>query len=96
MRKPNQWPKRNMPWLIRRRNSDLYGHDRQLPTKTDPPLDSSKMTVETCLDHYESLSFGFAGLEYGHDCYCGSTRPNWYWISEKKECDHSCRGSATQ
>lgn len=77
-------------------NRDLYGNNRQLPNKTDPPLDSATMTVETCLDHYEFLGFVFAGLEYGLDCYCGNARPHWYWIGNSTACDRSCAGNVTQ
>lgn len=88
--------RKTRPGLTNRPNSDLYADDRILPYTTNPPLNSSNMAVETCLDHYESLGSVFAGLEYGQECYCGDETPNGYWINDMTECDHPCSGSMTQ
>ena len=52
---------------------------------------SEAMTVPMCLGQCASLGFEFAGLEYKHECYCGS-RPPPYEKLEESACTTVCGG----
>lgn len=73
---------------------DLYADDRQLPTFASSDLNSTNMTIKSCLDWCDGKGFGFGGLEYGAECYCGNKEPDERW--DGGHCDVPCSGEPMQ
>ena len=51
--------------------ADQYGNNALTGYREDIPT----MTVETCIDTCSGKGFNIAGLEYGSQCFCGSSLP---------------------
>jgi hypothetical protein len=54
------------------------------------------MTIEACQAYCAKNNFGFAGVEYGQECYCGSLLSRGNTISNPPKCDMACKGSGLQ
>ncbi|KAK8038740.1 concanavalin A-like lectin/glucanase domain-containing protein [Apiospora rasikravindrae] len=56
-------------------------------------MDQRQMTVEYCIDGCAVGDYNYAGLEYGSECWCSSTPPNYDPV-DPSECDMGCTGDA--
>jgi glycosyltransferase involved in cell wall biosynthesis len=52
---------------------------------------SQEMTVAKCLNKCASLGFKYTGLEYKHECYCGSVPPKYEKLKDE-QCRTPCGG----
>ena len=56
---------------------------------------SGDMTPGKCMEACKAQNFGFAGLEYGRECYCSATAPDNTTKSNWQPCDMACPGDST-
>ncbi|KAJ7287133.1 WSC domain-containing protein, partial [Mycena rebaudengoi] len=54
------------------------------------------MTIETCLAFCDTGGFGFAGVEFGSECYCDHAPQASGLPVELSECNVPCAGDATE
>ncbi|KAF9448028.1 WSC-domain-containing protein [Macrolepiota fuliginosa MF-IS2] len=54
------------------------------------------LTVQDCLDQCDNLGFGFAGLEYNHECFCGNALLYNAEYGPSQNCYTACSGDSTQ
>ena len=52
------------------------------------------MSVDFCIEVCSNHNFQFAGLQFGHECYCGDNAP--LISAPKRECHLKCEGNETQ
>ena len=58
-------------------------------------VSDSKMTIATCLSACQQRGFQYAGLEYGSECYCGSSLSNGASLSASSDaCTMPCANDA--
>ncbi|KAF1995022.1 WSC-domain-containing protein [Amniculicola lignicola CBS 123094] len=61
-----------------------------------PDYNRSSATHETCLDTCGGLGYGYAGLEYYGECYCGNTLDYSNTRAAESDCSYPCNGDAGQ
>lgn len=54
---------------------------------------NSTLTVEQCVTTCQAKSFGFAGVEYGSECYCGSSLSSQSAKVDDTQCNMACGGN---
>ncbi|KAJ7129287.1 WSC domain-containing protein [Mycena epipterygia] len=59
-------------------------------------VDTSGMTVESCLSFCSSGGFNFAGVEFGSECYCDYALQATGTPTSQGNCDLPCTGNATE
>ncbi|ORY25195.1 glycosyl hydrolase family 71-domain-containing protein [Naematelia encephala] len=57
-------------------------------------LSIQNLTIDDCLTSCEEAGYTYAGLEYGEQCYCGSSLPSS--VSFTATCDMACTGDASE
>ncbi|KAG8829938.1 hypothetical protein FRC17_005763 [Serendipita sp. 399] len=63
---------------------------RVLPVRVAIESDPD-MTIEHCLASCKYLNYGFAGLEYSQECWCGDSRPPQR--ATEDQCNMTCKGN---
>ena len=54
---------------------------------------NSGMTVEACVGFCQSKKYGYAGVEYGQDCYCDSSLASVAQKQSDSQCNMLCTGN---
>lgn len=54
-----------------------------------------KLTIDGCLSMCEDKGYSFAGVEFGEECYCGSSIPTTITYSDGN-CNVACTGDSTE
>jgi len=72
---------------------DGSGHNRVLPHAI---WRSSSLTIEKCIHHCYRRNFDFAGVQTGHECWCGNHNPNDSQRRPQSECSVRCAGNHNQ
>ena len=54
------------------------------------------MTIEKCIAHCRSCDYDYAGVEYGHECWCGNKEPAYNLRRHYSECSTKCPGNHYQ
>jgi len=72
--------------------------DRLLPTNAIPGDDLyiPSNTPARCMEACKDQGFLFAGVQYGHECWCGNDAPPEDKIVDMADCDYSCSGDSSQ
>lgn len=65
--------------------------NRALPIAMQVPGGPAAMTVELCLDACQSAGYGFAGVEWSQECYCGTSLPTE--VATDGHCSMACDGT---
>ena len=68
---------------------------RLLPTLPGNDLQFPSNTPARCMEACDDQGFLFAGVQHGHECWCGNDAPPQDRIVDMKECVHSCSGDST-
>ncbi|BFZ56810.1 hypothetical protein PYCC9005_003858 [Savitreella phatthalungensis] len=55
----------------------------------------ANMTVEKCVAACSAQGYGWAGLEWSQECYCGTAPPASY-LGGWQTCDYACAGDTTE
>jgi hypothetical protein len=64
---------------------------------TGASTSASNMTIEKCTSYCSGQRFKYAGVEYGSECYCGSSLVNGASSSlTSGQCNMACSGQADQ
>ncbi|WWD10488.1 hypothetical protein V865_008624 [Kwoniella europaea PYCC6329] len=64
---------------------------------TGASFSSDSMTVDTCTAYCKSSGFTYAAVEYGRECYCGSSLSNGASLSKySSQCTMTCAGNKKQ
>ncbi|KAK8094044.1 hypothetical protein PG997_000729 [Apiospora hydei] len=81
--------------LFYKGNYDIVNGRAPPPPPRPPPgyMDQRQMTVEHCIDGCAVGGYKYAGLEYGSECWCSNTAPNYDPV-DSAECDMGCTGDA--
>jgi len=69
---------------------------RLLPTLPRTDLTFPSLTPAKCMEACQDQGFLFAGVQYGHECWCGNDAPPEDRIVDMAECDYSCSGDSSQ
>ena len=73
---------------------------RLLPKNAVPGYDLGgpfpSLTPAKCIEACEDQGFLFAGVQTGHECWCGNDAPPEDRIVDMGECIHRCDGDFTQ
>ncbi|KAE8451464.1 hypothetical protein EG329_004093 [Mollisiaceae sp. DMI_Dod_QoI] len=75
--------------------TDLTDGGRTLPWQQDQ-LDSTTMTVESCLFACKDGGYAFAGVEYGGQCFCGVVLGNYTTLVDPGQCSMPCAGNSKE
>lgn len=51
------------------------------------------MTIELCITYCESLTYKFAGLQYGIGCFCDYSFGKYGLAFKSSECNMTCSGN---
>ena len=54
------------------------------------------MTIEKCIAHCRSFNYVYAGVETGHECWCGNKKPAENLKRHHSECSVTCPGNRSQ
>ena len=65
--------------------------DRTLPQQ----VHVSSLTPASCLQACQENGFIFAGVEAGHECFCGNDEPTGDKIAPDGDCSHNCNGDSS-
>ncbi|PPR02298.1 hypothetical protein CVT24_011636 [Panaeolus cyanescens] len=60
------------------------------------PLSDSSLTINKCLTRCQSNGFSFAGVQYGVECFCGSSIRAGAVIKPETDCSKPCGGNANE
>ena len=73
------------------------GSARLLPTNAVPgfPYSVPSITPTKCIEACDDKGFLFAGVQFGHECWCGNDAPPHDRIVAKEECNVSCSGDSS-
>jgi hypothetical protein len=70
--------------------------DRTLDTVGDFPGAEGGMTITPCQGACQNAGYVFAGVEFGHECWCGSLIGGAGTLSPDNECNMPCSGNAAE
>jgi len=56
-------------------------------------INNTAMTVETCVAFCKTAGANYAGVEYGKECYCGSSLPTTATTLDASQCNMLCTGN---
>ncbi|KAI9457229.1 copper radical oxidase [Lactarius psammicola] len=59
-------------------------------------VDTTGMTVESCVTFCNDQNFIYAGVEYGQECYCGNTISHGSASVASSDCSFQCTGDSTE
>ena len=51
------------------------------------------MTAGMCAQYCRTCGYKFFGLQFGNQCFCGSTEPGSYGVAAEGDCDMACGGN---
>lgn len=71
---------------------DFYGAPTNYRILDGADYSSDSMTMESCSSFCNGRGYAFGGVEYGRECYCGSTLP----IKVSTACTMTCSGNAEE
>ena len=54
------------------------------------------LTPAKCIKACNDQNYNFAGVQFGHQCFCGNEAPPEYTIVDMEECNQSCGGDSAQ
>merc|ERR1711953_1624427 len=54
------------------------------------------LTPAKCIKACNDQNYNFAGVQFGHQCFCGNDAPPEYTIVDMEECNQSCGGDSAQ
>ena len=54
------------------------------------------LTPAKCIKACNDQNYNFAGVQFGHTCWCGNDAPPEYTIVDMEECNQSCGGDSAQ
>ena len=57
---------------------------------------SYSQTIENCIRKCMRKNFAFAGVQAGHQCFCGNTLPGAGDRRPSSECNNPCSGNENQ
>ncbi|KAK7969552.1 WSC domain-containing protein [Apiospora saccharicola] len=63
---------------------------------SDSLIDNGGMTVEKCLAYCDTNNYQYGGVEYYHECYCGSTIAAGAKTTANTSCNTPCDGNKTE
>ena len=75
-------------------NLGCYQDDSSRVLTVSQPTDSS-LTIAKCLAKCSGLGYAYAGVEYGIECYCGSSLRSNAVKAPQNECNMNCAGKST-
>jgi hypothetical protein len=75
-----------------------YAWDRDVGRTIDAAgyIDDTGMTVESCISFCSSRGLQYAGVEYSHECYCGSLLAPAAAKVAESDCSTACAGNTTE
>ncbi|KAK1749886.1 glyoxal oxidase [Echria macrotheca] len=60
-------------------------------------VDTVNMTAESCIDYCSTRGLPYAGTEWYHECFCGSSlAPGGVLASNQDDCNTACTGDSSQ
>jgi len=59
-------------------------------------INDHSLTIEKCIAHCRSCNYDYAGVEYGHECWCGNQEPASSLRRHYSECSAKCPGNQYQ
>ncbi|KAI0782062.1 hypothetical protein C8Q75DRAFT_539770 [Abortiporus biennis] len=59
-------------------------------TLNQSPIADNTVNIESCITHCNKAGFTIAGLEYGHECYCGNSFLNGGKKTDNSQCFMPC------
>ncbi|RPD53575.1 galactose oxidase [Lentinus tigrinus ALCF2SS1-7] len=59
-------------------------------------VNTTGMTVESCVDFCSQQDFNFAGLEFAQECWCGNSIANGGTNVTETDCSFACTGNSTE
>ncbi|KAK5990052.1 WSC domain-containing protein [Cladobotryum mycophilum] len=59
-------------------------------------VDEPTFTIETCLTACEKQGFPLAGVEFGHECWCGNVLANDTAKIDDSQCNKPCQGNSKE
>ncbi|KAI1338944.1 WSC-domain-containing protein [Xylariaceae sp. FL0016] len=65
-------------------------------TLSQASYSSNSMTVDTCASYCQAKNYALFGVEYGRECYCGSTVKPSTNTFDDASCDMPCSGDSIQ
>ncbi|KAI0121104.1 WSC domain-containing protein [Xylariales sp. AK1849] len=57
---------------------------------------NATVSVSQCTAYCQAGNYAMIGVEYGGECYCGSTQPASTQLADETTCNMSCKGNTSQ